>query len=110
MQLSLDEKKMKVLEAFKKKLLVPPVLTLPWSNGRYTIDPDTCNSQVECVLLQEKEDKILKSIGYWPRSLCDAESRHVTTLKECLVVVRAALMLIPYPEASQFMKGRIIKR
>lgn len=78
---------MKAVKVFKGKLITPTVLALPKSNGQYTTDTDACDTQVGCVLSQEHVDKILKPIGYWMRSLCDAEHRHDTTQKERLAVV-----------------------
>lgn len=81
---------------------MPPVLALPRLNGKFTINTDTCDTQVGCVLLQEKEDKVLKPISYGSRSLCDAEIMYDTNHKECLAVVQAVLLLRPYLERSHF--------
>lgn len=91
------------MNVVKGKLITPSVLALPRSNVKYTIDSDACDTQVGYDLLQKKDDKILKSIKYWSRSLCDAKRRYDMTHKDCLVVVWVVLTLKPYLEGSHFL-------
>lgn len=42
---------MRVVDVLMDKLITLPVLVLPQSQGQYTIDTDTCDTLVGCVLL-----------------------------------------------------------
>ena len=98
----LTDEELSAMKDLQDKLITPPVLALPRPNGRITIDTDACAYQVGCVLLQEQEDQTVKPIGYWSRSLTDAERRYDTTQRECLAVVWAILLLRPYLEGTRF--------
>jgi hypothetical protein len=78
------------LEAFmtlKERLINPPILSLPRSQGQYTLDTDASQDQIGCCLFEEQGEKKLKPIGYWSRSLTKAERSYYTTEKECLAIV-----------------------
>ena len=100
----LNEEETKAFETLKEKLFNPPILTLPRIGRRYTIDTDACNVQIGCVLLQDQEDEkpTRKPIGYWSRTLFQAEQGYHTTERECLAVVWAVLLLRPYLEGADF--------
>lgn len=84
------------------KLVMPPVLAPPKSNGKYANDADVCNRQVGSALLQEQKNKVLVPVRYWLRSLCDTEGCYDTTHKGCLGAVWSVLMLRPHLESSHF--------
>lgn len=44
------------LASLKKTLITASVLAPPKSEGLYTLDNYACDNQIECVLLQERED------------------------------------------------------
>ena len=98
----LNEEEMGALEELKKRLIEPPILTLPRRDGRYTVDTDACDKQVGCVLLQEQPEVPARPIGYWSRSLNQAERAYDTTHRECLAVVWAVLLLRPYLEGTRY--------
>lgn len=74
------------VENLKTLLRNPSILPLARATSQYTVDTDACNSQVACVLLQQQEDGIAKSIGYWSRTLTSAEQKLTTTDKESVAV------------------------
>ena len=89
-------------EALKTALLNPPILALPRREGHFTLDTDASEHQVGCCLMQEQPNGDRLPVGYWSRSLNDAERNYSTTEKECLAVVWAVLLLRPYLEGVQF--------
>lgn len=66
-----------------------------------TVDTVTCDKQIGCVILQEQPDGTTKLIGYWSRSLNDAEHRYETTHRECLAFMWALLLLRTYLEGAR---------
>ena len=86
----------------KDKLVNPPILALPRHNYHYTLDTDACEDQVGCVLLQEQPNGDKLPIGYWSRSLTQAEKIYSTTERECLAIVWGILALRPYLDSSRF--------
>lgn len=54
---SLEEDELKALATLKEKLTSSQVISLPKRNGHYTLDRDACHKKVECVLLQDQEDR-----------------------------------------------------
>lgn len=73
-------------------------------DGHYTIDTEAYDTQVQCVLLQELEDKELKSVGNWSRTMCDVEIRYDTTRKNNFVAVCVILLLGLYLEGANVTK------
>lgn len=84
-------------------IITPPLLALLWADGQFTTDTNASDTWLGCVLLQEQHDKVLMAIGYWSRSVCDADRQCGTTHKERLAVVLAISMLRLYPEGSHFI-------
>lgn len=54
LQIDLDEVEMKAVDVLKDKLISPLVPASSKSNGQYTIETDTCNTQVGCLLLRQQ--------------------------------------------------------
>lgn len=73
LRFELDNEKRKDVNIFKDKLGIPHSTALPHLHGKYIFDKDACETQMECDLLQNQEETCLNTIGYWSRSLCDAE-------------------------------------
>lgn len=67
----------KAVERLKYMLANPPVLTLPRAGGHSTISSDTCNTQLQYVLLQNQQDGAMKPAEYWSRTL--AEPKYLAT-------------------------------
>ena len=84
---------MKAFEDLRQRLLKAPILALPRHGAPYKLDTDACAYQVGCCLLQEQEDKTWHPIGYFSRSLTDAERNYSASERECLAVVWGVLML-----------------
>lgn len=49
---SLSHEKTTARETLKAKLMEPPVLALPRSQGNFTVDTYACDKQIACVLLE----------------------------------------------------------
>lgn len=105
LQFGFDNEEMKAADALIDKSITPPVLALSRSTRQHTNHTGACNTRVGCVWLQERNDKILKSVAYRSRPLWDAERRYDTRYKECLAVLWAVHMQIPYLERSHSIKG-----
>ena len=67
------EKQYRAFQALKRALMSPPVWALPRTSLLFTVDTDTCEYHVGCALIQTQEDSRRHPIGYWSRSLDDAE-------------------------------------
>ena len=100
--ISLDDAQMKAFEDLRQRLLKAPILALPRHGAPYKLDTDACAYQVGCCLLQEQEDRTWHPIGYFSRSLTDAERNYSASERECLAVVWGVLMLRPYLLGTQF--------
>lgn len=71
----------------QNKLLLPPVHSLPYAEGRYILDTDAHNIQVGCVRLQEQPVGTTKPIGYWPRYLATSAQAYLKTQLDYLTIV-----------------------
>lgn len=66
----LKEDKLHDLHTLKEKLISPLVISFPKHNGHYTLDNDTYDEKVGCVLLgDQKEVQTPGAIGNWARTL-----------------------------------------
>lgn len=86
----------------QEKQMSPLILTLKSPKRKYTLCTDAYNVQAGYVLLQEQPDETAKPVGYWPRSLINAEQAHYTKKRECHAIAWSALMLPPYLEETRF--------
>ena len=98
----LTEEEMEAYESLKKALTEPPVLALPRSDLPYVLDTDASDKQVGAALMQKYPDKSLRPIGYYSRTLSDAERNYDTTHRECLAVIWAIMLLRPYLYGTTF--------
>jgi transposase InsO family protein len=89
-------------ESLRTKLLSPPILALPRSEGRIWLDTDASDGQLGCCLLQAQPDGSTLPLGYWSRTLNTAERNYSTTERECLAIVWAVTHLRPYVEGKRF--------
>lgn len=96
------EDQRRAFELLKRALIKPPVLQLPRSGTKLSVDTDACDYQVGCALMQEGEDGIRHPIGYWSRGLTPAEKNYSAGEKECLAVIWAVQILRPYLESTHF--------
>lgn len=69
------------------KFISPPLLPLPRSQGTYLVNIDAFERQIGSILHQKQSNEHYKLIGYWSRSLTDAELPYDTTCRDCLVIV-----------------------
>lgn len=63
------------INTLKEALLSPLILALPSSTGYVTLDTDTRDKQILCVLLKKQDDGTTQPIGYWSCLINDAEKR-----------------------------------
>lgn len=70
------------MNTLKEALMSPLVLKLPNSTSHITWDADAFIVQFECILLKQQEDGTIKPIGYWSRSLTNAEREHESKQRE----------------------------
>lgn len=87
---------------FKGLLTKPPLLTLPWATGHYTIVTDVSNEQIGSVLLQEYSDGSEKKVEYCSRRLSDKKRKLAKTPRECIAILWTLLLLRPYLEGIRF--------
>ena len=69
----LDDDQFKAFRALIDSFISPKVLTLPVSGLPYSIDTDACDYGIGCALFQTHADGERKPIGFWSRTLNDAE-------------------------------------
>ena len=93
---TLTDAEYEAFEELKRRLMSPPILTLPLYGKNYTLDTDACGHQLGCALLQEQPEGGSLPIGHWSRALTDAERNCTTTKKKCSAVVWGILTLRPY--------------
>lgn len=80
----------------------PPILALPRTEARYTLDTDACDKLIKCFFLQEQEHGSNRLVGYWSRTLNEIQQKLPTTHREWLAVVQVATTLRPYLEGAGF--------
>ena len=98
----LTEEVEKSIARLKEALTSAPILALPRSGFPYSMDTDACEYQIGVALLQHYPDGTRHPLGYWSRSLNDAEKNYSVTEKECLAVVWGCQILRPYLEGERF--------
>lgn len=92
----LSDEEFQSFDRLKPISVSPPILVLPGKCGTYMLDTDACEDQLSCALLQAQEDTSNHPIGYWSKSLDEAQKNYNTTEREYLGVVWALLLLRPY--------------
>ena len=97
-----DEEQL-AFETLKEALTSPLILALPRAGFPYILDTDACDVHVGCVLQQEQPEGKPRPVGFWSRSLSQAECNYDTTNKACLAIVWAVLILRPYLEGARFL-------
>ena len=93
------------LTSFRKlidAILSPEILALPKAGLPYSLDTDASKYQVGCALFQEHPDGTRRPIGFWSRSLNNAEKNYSASERECLAVVWALKILRPYLMYEKF--------
>ena len=92
-------------EELKERLTSPPVLVLPKRDRPFMIDTDASAYQLGAVLLQQQDEanpSVWSPVGYWSKTLNDAERNYSATERECFAVVWAITTLRPYIEGARF--------
>ena len=96
------EPEMAAFHRLTDAVLRPPVLELPKSGLRYSVDTDSSGSQIGCTLFQAADSGQREPLQYWSRSLNTHERNYSTPEKECLAVVWALLTFRPYLQYEKF--------
>ena len=91
----LNDEQLKAFRTFSDRICSPPVLALPVPNLPYSVDTDACAYGLGATLFQD-HNGTRKPIGFWSRSLTDAEKNYSASERECLAVVWALQTLRPY--------------
>ena len=99
----LDDEQMKSFREFVKIVCSPPVLALPQRGLQYSVDTDACDYGIGCTLFQTYPDGERKPLGFWSRTLNDAERNYSASERECLPVVWALKTLRPYLMYEKFV-------
>ncbi len=92
----LVENQQQAFQTLIDAVLSPAVLALPQSGLPYSVDTDASAYGIGCALFQTHPDGTRKPIGFWSRSLTDAERNYSTPERECLGVVWALKTLRAY--------------
>lgn len=100
--IDVDEKQLNTLSTFIKKICSPPILDLQLLNLPYSVDTDASTYGIGCTMFQINEDGTLKQIGYWSRSVNDAEFNYSAPEHEFLAVVWELQTLRPYLQYETF--------
>lgn len=100
---AMNEHMWRPIDELKNLLISPPVLGISRVKWQCTVDTAASSFKVGCVLLQEQEEKVLNPIGYWSRSLCNAEHRYDKIHKECLTVKRSVHLSRTYIDGFYFV-------
>ena len=91
------EETLEAFERLKSALVTPPVLQLPDPAKEYSLDTDASAHQVGCALFQHADP-----IGFWSRSLTDAEKNYSAAEREALAIIFAVQTLHPYVWGRRF--------
>lgn len=87
---------MAALQILLEKLISFSVLAFHRKKGRYTVETDACDCQIGYVVLQRQDDNVYKPAGNWSNILNDREGNLDTGHQDCVAVVCAILLLLPY--------------
>lgn len=90
------EEQLTSFKTFIEKICSPPVRALPRPNLAYSVDIDVSAYGVGWNMFQTYEDGTRKRIGYWSRSLNDAECSYSASERECLSVLSVLQTVRPY--------------
>ena len=99
-----NEEQLASFNAIKGALLSPPVLALPRAGRKVMLDTDASAYQLGVALLQAKEQvpDEWEPIGFFSKTLNDAERNYSATERECYAVVWGVTTLRPYVEGQSF--------
>lgn len=87
----------------KTELIMLAVLSLPKTDGKFVTKTDACGKQVGCVPPRKQDDGKVGPVGYWSRTLNDAENNYDTRHREPLTVMRDDLLLRLYVQEIRFI-------
>ena len=93
-------------ETLKRKLISPPVLSLPKKNHPYMIDTDASAYQLGATLLQQQDPSNPKEwvpVGYWSKTLNSTGQNYSAKEREWYSVVLSVRTLWPYIEGQNFV-------
>lgn len=83
------------MNVLKEAPVSSSVIALPNSIGHMTLNTDTWDKKVACVLLHKQEDETTRPVGYWSHSLNYAEKSYYTTQRKFFAIVWSVLILHP---------------
>ena len=100
---SFGEKEKAAFKALVDEIIEPPILALPRRGLPYSIDTDASKYQLGAALFQTHLNEERKPIGFFSRTLIDAELNYSVSEQECLAVVWALTTLRPYLQGENFI-------
>lgn len=62
-----------LFEVLIARFVAPLILSLPRTIGKFTVDTDSWDQQVDCVLLQNQPDVKAQLVKYWSQTLSSPE-------------------------------------
>lgn len=84
------------------EVMSPPVLTLPWHDGKFALHTNICNVRVGRVFVQEQENRTNRPIRYSSCSVHDAQCAYDVVHCKCYAVMWKMLLLRPHSEGTMF--------
>lgn len=101
-QFTITEDQKKSFEELKNRTTSPSVIALPRADKPFVLDNDVNAEKQSCVSIQKQDDESLRRVGYFIRTLNDAERNNETTERKYLAIKWALVMLLPYLEGAHF--------
>lgn len=91
------------MHKLQETLVSPPILALPNTKRKHTLETDACSVQIWCLLSHEQPEATTEPGTYWlkPVSLTKVEQAYDTTQHKFLAVSWSELMLLPYLEGAR---------
>lgn len=86
-QLNFDTQCLRSFELIKEKIKNSLPLKLPNFSKQFILHTDESNTNIDGVLLQDNEEKILEPIFYISRKLSRHEINYTITENECLSII-----------------------
>ena len=99
----LDQSQLEAFRTLVDAVVSPKVLALPVTGLPYSVDTDACDYGVGCALFQTHPDGTRRPIGFWSRTLEEAERNYAIPERECLAVMFALKTLRPYIMYEKFV-------
>lgn len=98
----LNEIDIDAIKNLQEKLILPPVLALPFTGELVRLATGACGVYVGCIVMQEQPDRTTKPIGYQSSSVTSAKRTYDTRQLKCLSIAWEVVILGQYFEDTRF--------